>query len=104
MVGYLILSQKIGIRFPVGAPFLESTAMKLIDEIKDKNVHFKYYRDGDLWYETENGFLFPVPISDIGTATFLATDKAILFMRYIRKWKEKLAKPYFFVVDGKEIM
>lgn len=65
--------------------------MKLVDMVRDnKTVSFKYYRENELWYETEDGFLFPVPISDIGTATFLATDKAILFMRYIRKWNEKL--------------
>ncbi len=44
-----------------------------------------FYRDGNLWYETECGFRFPVPISDAGTATFAAEDRAILFMRYIRK-------------------
>jgi hypothetical protein len=48
-------------------------------------VTFSYYRDGSLWYITDLGFLFPVPIDDIGNATFLATDKGILFMRYIRK-------------------
>lgn len=50
-----------------------------------KKVHFQYYRAGELHYKTESGFQFPVPISDIGDATFLAEDKAILFMRYIRK-------------------
>jgi len=42
--------------------------------------------DGQLWYETECGFRFPVPIAEAGTATFLAEDRAILFMRYIRKY------------------
>ena len=50
-----------------------------------KTVSFVKYFDGDLWYKTQCGFEFPVPIKDIGTATFLATDKAMLFMRYIRK-------------------
>lgn len=50
-----------------------------------KKVNFKFYRDGDLWYSTECGFEFPVPIDDVGNATFLSEDKAILFMRYIRK-------------------
>ena len=52
--------------------------------VKDKVVCFKYYRDGELFYETECGFVFPVPVSDTGHATFLAEDKALLFMRYIR--------------------
>jgi len=59
-------------------------------DIKDmvkgsKVVNFVRYYDGDLWYRTECGFDFPVPILDIGNATFEAQDKAMLFMRYIRK-------------------
>ena len=37
-------------------------------------------------------FLFPVPIDDTGDASFLAEDKGILFMRYIRKYLESLAE------------
>jgi len=51
----------------------------------NKKVRFTFYRDRQLFYQTECGFEFPVPIDDIGNATFLAEDKAILFMRYIRK-------------------
>lgn len=58
--------------------------MSIKDHVKGK-VTFQYYRDEKLWYITETGFLFPVPIDDIGNATFLASDKGILFMRYIRK-------------------
>ena len=49
-------------------------------------VFFRYYRKGNLWYECSNtGYTFPVPIDDCGDGTFRAEDKAILFMRYIRK-------------------
>ena len=61
---------------------------KLLQLVKNKTVSFVYYSDGALWYETDCGFQFPVPVSDrkeVGTATFMATDKAILFMRYMRK-------------------
>ncbi len=54
--------------------------------MEKRQVTFQFYRDGDLWYSTEFGEEFPVPVSDIGTATFQATDKALLFMRYMRKW------------------
>jgi hypothetical protein len=75
---------------------------------KDNTVKFTRYFDGNLWYVVDyydgNGnphdwsggmparftFEFPVPIADVGTATFLAEDKAILFMRYIRKHLELL--------------
>lgn len=50
-----------------------------------RKVRFLYYKLGELWYTTETGFEFPVPISDCGDGAFLAEDKAILFMRYIRK-------------------
>lgn len=53
--------------------------------VNNQKVRFEFYRDGQLWYATECGFRFPVPIADTGTATFLAEDRAILFMRYIRK-------------------
>ena len=62
--------------------------MRLIDRVKGKVVRFKFYKENELFYSTEDGFIFPVPISDIGNATFLAEDKAPLFMRYIRKEME----------------
>lgn len=54
--------------------------------VKDgKKARFIYYRHNELWYETECGFQFAVPVEDIGEATFLAEDKAMMLMRYIRK-------------------
>ncbi len=63
--------------------------MSILEHVKGF-VTFHYYRDGSLWYKTETDVLFPVPISDIGNATFLASDKAILFMRYIKAWLKTL--------------
>lgn len=57
----------------------------LKEMIKGK-VKFEFYRDRTLYYKTENGITFPVPTEDCGTATFLAEDKAILFMRYMRRF------------------
>ena len=65
-------------------------ASRLLDMVKDKRVKFIHYCDKELWYVTECGFEFPVPITDVGNATFLADDKAILFMRYIRKHMEMI--------------
>jgi thymidylate kinase len=60
--------------------------LSIKDMVKDnKKVVFTRYRHGNLYYKTEDGFEFPVPTSDIGDATFLAEDRAMLFMRYIRK-------------------
>lgn len=57
--------------------------------VKDKVVRFKFYRDKELVYQTEDGFEFSVPIEDAGTGIFKAEDKAILFMRWIRKAMEQ---------------
>ena len=73
--------------------------MSLLKEMvgNGRVVRFEKYHAGNLWYSLRyahrnaegrpegHTFAFPVPISDIGDATFLAEDKAILFMRYIRK-------------------
>lgn len=53
--------------------------------VNNQKVRFSFCRDGQLWYVTACGFQFAVPIVDTGTATFLAEDRVILFMRYIRK-------------------
>jgi hypothetical protein len=55
-----------------------------------KKVKFVSYREGEFIYSTECGFDFPVPLADVGKATLLSEDKAILFLRYIRKHVESL--------------
>lgn len=71
----------------------------LKDLIRDNEVKFLEYRKGYLYYTvtdptkipseigkyTYNTYKFSVPISDTGDATFKNYDKAILFMRYIKK-------------------
>ena len=61
--------------------------MRHIKELVSNNnmVHFMFYRKGQLWYRTDCGFEFPVPVDDTGDAEFLASDRAMLFMRYIRQ-------------------
>lgn len=55
-----------------------------------KRVKFLFYRQKELWYVTECGFEFPVPIEDTGDGVFMVEDKAMLFMRYIRKHIESI--------------
>lgn len=61
--------------------------MQTLKELVNNNqkVHFQYYRDHELWYVTDSGFEFPVPIDDTGTGIFKAEDRAILFMRWLRR-------------------
>jgi len=58
--------------------------------VKDNRVRFAKYRKGTAYYSVTvpsegADYIFPVPLADVGDATLLATDKAMLFMRYIRK-------------------
>lgn len=61
--------------------------MKTLKELVQGKVHFEYYRSGHLYYScsSDPSFVFLVPISDTGEASFNKEDKAMLFMRYIRK-------------------
>lgn len=52
---------------------------------KGKGVRFICLMANSLWYETDDGFTFPIPLTETEGATFLAEDKALLFMRHIRK-------------------
>ena len=61
---------------------------KILDRVKDKVVRFAFYRNNELWYVCEDGFEFPVPVSDTGDGTFKDEDKAMVFMRWIRKHME----------------
>lgn len=51
----------------------------------NKQVFFVKYQQKELIYKTECGFEFPIPLTDTGDAAFLAQDKAIFFMRWIKK-------------------
>lgn len=60
----------------------------LKDIIKDNSVEFHYYRAGVIYYSVtynDEAYTFPVRLDDVGDATLMKQDKAILFMRYIRK-------------------
>ena len=64
--------------------------MNITKLVKNKTARFVHYREGHFVYETEDGFQFPVPLADIGTATLLAEDKALFFMRWIRRHLETI--------------
>jgi hypothetical protein len=62
--------------------------MNLKDIIKENKVYFHFYRANVMYYKVlymETWYQFPVPLEDIGGATLLSEDKALIFMRYIRK-------------------
>ena len=53
-----------------------------------KLVSFTKYRKGYLYYLTDCGFEFPVPVADLGDASCMNVEKASMYMRYIRKHLE----------------
>ena len=60
--------------------------------VKDNKAYFKYLRQGIAYYQVSvyeksiiTNYTFPVPLDDIGEASLLNQDKALFFMRYIRK-------------------
>ena len=60
--------------------------MSIKEMVRDgKKVKLLLYKQKELWYTTECGFEFPVPIEDTGDGIFLNEDRAMMFMRYIRK-------------------
>lgn len=74
--------------------------MNIKDIVKDNTVRFDRYRHGIMYYKITvweqydpavkdtkipATYSFPVPLDDIGDATLHSDDKAIMFMRYIRK-------------------
>ena len=74
----------------IGERYKKIEALPTVSElVKDNNrVHFAFYRSGFFYYIvviTNHIYEFPVPIEDIGNATLHDHDKAITFMRWIRK-------------------
>ena len=64
--------------------------MNIKEIVKNNTVRFDRYRQNHMYYVVavpgeDSEFSFPVPLEDIGDATLNAEDKAITFMRYIRK-------------------
>ncbi len=54
-------------------------------------VRFIRLANKELWYKCEDGFEFPVPLSDTDGAEFEAEDKGAFFMRWIRKHMEMIS-------------
>lgn len=68
-------------------PIVEMPTLKEL--VKDGiRVQFNFYRNGVFYYIVvipNHIYEFQVPLDDIGTATLHDYDKAITFMRWIRK-------------------
>lgn len=61
------------------------------------SVTFSYFTEGSLWYKADDGWCFPVPVSDTGneqggSPVFNAVEKGVLLMRWIRREMESQAQ------------
>lgn len=64
--------------------------MDIKEIVRDNVVRFERYRQGYAYYSVEvppqgARYVFPVPLDDVGDATLGAVEKAIVFLRYIRR-------------------
>lgn len=63
--------------------------MKLMDVIRDKTATAKmlHIRDGAAYYQVlvdEKPYMFPVPLTEMNSGTFLPEDNVRIFQRWIR--------------------
>lgn len=61
------------------------------------NCTFVRAEGTNLWYRTALGFDFPVPVEDMGDATFETEIRGMMMMRYVRKHAANAATEYKFV-------
>ena len=62
--------------------------MTIKDIVKNNKVYFLFYRQTVMYYGVDvddKKLMFPVPLEDVMDATLFAEEKAITYMRYIRK-------------------
>ena len=83
---------------PIQPTYVDPKNVVIKEHVKQgQMVHFEYFRDEEFWYRTDKGLLFPVSLQEAsaGRATFPAHDKAIFYMRWIRRYvaacKEEVA-------------
>jgi len=92
---------------PIQTTYVDPKTVVIKDHVnKGEMVHFEYFRDGEFWYRTDKGLLFPISLEEAmaGRATFLADDQAIYFMRWIRRYvaacKQEAARTQASTVAG----
>ncbi len=71
------------------SPYVDPKTVVIKEHVnRGEMVHFEHFRDGEFWYRTDQGLLFPISLKEAlaGRATFLAHDKAIYYLRWIRRY------------------
>ena len=74
--------------------YIDPKTVDIKEHVRDgQRVKFVVFRDDQFWYETEKGFRFPISLEEIRNSkvSLLSEDKALLFMRWMRKYKESFS-------------
>jgi len=64
--------------------------MKLTDLIKGKTATFVEFHGGNLFYEIDGMFRFPVPVDELQGASISSTEKASVFMKWIKRTHKEI--------------
>ena len=59
--------------------------MKVTDLIRGKTAVFVEFHSGNLFYEIDGEFRFPVPVEELHGASISAEEKASVFMKWIKR-------------------
>lgn len=59
---------------------------------KNQKAQFEFYRGSTLYYRTDKGLLFEIPVSETGDAVFKNQERAIILMKWIRRQLEENEK------------
>jgi hypothetical protein len=63
---------------------LSNSKISVTDHVRGTST-FTFYKAGNLWYRTDTGLEFPVPIDDLDSASVEAEIKSMTLMRWVRK-------------------
>lgn len=64
--------------------------MKLTDLIKGRTAVFVEYHGGNLFYDIDGIFRFPVPVDELSGSSIKATEKASVFMKWIKRTHKEI--------------
>jgi hypothetical protein len=59
--------------------------VRLTDLIKGKAAVFVEFHGGNLFYEIDGKFRFPVPVDELQGTSVLSEEKASVFMKWVKR-------------------
>lgn len=62
----------------------EVVVMKPFIDIVKEGATFSHYREGHLYYVTDSGFVFAVPVAEVGNGTCCTKEKTMTFLKWVK--------------------